>query len=154
MSQQAPPPPAGQYPGQGQPGQPYPGQPYPGQGQPGPAGYPYGSGGGGYPPAPPRKSNVGKIIGIIAGVFVAVIVAIFVLVMIFGTPSVTADQVEQQIAQQYGVDVAQVSCPSSLEGTVGATMTCTGNDGGTSSTLLVQVTSVEDDTVKFSITPQ
>jgi Domain of unknown function (DUF4333) len=151
MSQQAPPPPAG----------PFPGQPLPGQGQygqPGPAGYPYGSGGGGYPPPqqpqPPRKSKVGKVIGIVVGVFVALIVAIFVLVMVFGNPTVSAEQVEAQIAQQYGVDVSQVSCPGSLEGTVGATMTCTGTDAGTSSPLLVQVTGVDGDTVNFSITPQ
>jgi hypothetical protein len=151
MSQQAPPPPAGPFPGQQFPGQ----GPY---GQPGPTGYPYGSGGGGYPPPqqplPPRKSKAGKVIGIVAGVFVAFIVAIFVLVMAFGNPTVSAEQVEQQIAQQYGVDVSQVSCPASLEGTVGATMTCTGTDNGTSSPLLVQVTGVDGDTVNFSITPQ
>jgi hypothetical protein len=33
-------------------------------------------------------------------------------------------------------------------------MTCTGTDAGTSSTLLVQVTGVQGDTVNFSITPQ
>jgi hypothetical protein len=87
-------------------------------------------------------------------VFVALVVAVFVLVMAFGNPTVGPEQVEQQIAQQYGVDVSQVSCPASLEGTVGATMTCTGTDAGTSSTLLVQVTGVQGDTVNFSITPQ
>lgn len=131
-------------------GQPYPGQPYPGQ--PGPAGYPHGPGAGGYPP--PRTSRVGKIVGIVVGGFFALIAVIFVLVMIFGDPVVTAEQVEAQIATQYGVPVDQISCPSSLEGEVGVQMTCTGTDGGTSTPLLVQVTSVEGDTVNFDITPQ
>ncbi|WP_166659817.1 DUF4333 domain-containing protein [Actinomycetospora succinea] len=101
-----------------------------------------------------RKSKAPKIIGIVVGAFVAVVVGLFVLVMAFGNPVVTADQVEQQIAQQYGVAPSQVSCPSSLEGEVGATITCTGTDAGQTSTLLVQVTGVEGDTVNFSITPQ
>ncbi|MDD7921153.1 DUF4333 domain-containing protein [Actinomycetospora callitridis] len=145
MSQQAPPPPAGF---------PYPPMPQ------GPSGMPYGGpppgpGYGGYPPPPPvRKSSAGKIIGIVVGVFVAILVALFALAMVFGSPTVTADQVEQQIAQQYGVDASQVDCPSSLEGEVGATITCTGTDAGTTSTLLVRVTAVQGDTVNFDIIPQ
>lgn len=145
MSQQAPPPPAGF---------PYPSTPQ------GPAGPPYGGpppipGYGGYPPPPPvRRSRAPKIIGIVVGSLVAVVVALVALVMVFGSPVVTADQVEAQIAQQYGVAPTQVSCPSSLEGEVGAQITCTGTDAGEATTLLVQVTSVEGDTVNFSITPQ
>lgn len=145
MSQQAPPPPAGY---------PYPSVPPP------PAGVPYGGpppapGYGGYAPPPPvRRSSAGKVVGIVVGVLVAIVVGIFALVMAFGSPVVTADQVEQQIAQQYGVAPSQVSCPSSLEGEVGAQITCTGTDAGRTTTLLVQVTSVQGDTVNFSITPQ
>ncbi|MEJ2865100.1 DUF4333 domain-containing protein [Actinomycetospora flava] len=145
MSQQAPPPPAGY---------PYPPMPQ------GPAGMPYGGppsapGYGGYAPPPPApKSKVPKIIGIVVGVLVALAVGGFALLVAFGNPVVTADQVEAQIAQQYEVAPSQVSCPSSLEGEVGATITCTGTDAGQTTTLLVQVTSVEGETVKFSITPQ
>jgi hypothetical protein len=145
MTQQAPPPPAGY---------PYPPMPQ------GPAGLPYGGqppapGYGGYAPPPPvRKSSAGKIVGIVAGVFVAIIVAFFAYVIVFGNPVVSADQVETQIAQQYGVAPNQVSCPSSLEGEVGASITCTGTDAGQSTQLLVQVTGVEGDNVNFSITPQ
>lgn len=144
MSQQAPPPPVG-----------YSHPPMP----QGAAGMPYGGrpsapGYGGYAPPPPPKSKAPKIIGIVVGVFVAIVVALFALVMAFGNPVVTADQVEAQIAQQYEVAPSQVSCPSSLEGEVGATITCTGTDAGQTTTLLVQVTGVEGDTVNFSITPQ
>lgn len=142
MTQQAPPP-APSF-----PGQPYPGQPYAGQ----PVGYPQGYGAGG--PPPPRRSRAGKIIGVVVGGFFSLIAAIFVLVMIFGNPVVTADQVEEQIAQQYSLSPAEVSCPSSLEGSVGTQMTCTVTEDGTSQPLLVQVTSVDGSTVNFSMTPQ
>lgn len=145
MTQYAPPPSAGM---------PHPSMP------PGPTGMPYGGpppvgGYGGYPPPPPvRKSSAGKVVGILAGVFAAVVAAIFVFVMAFGAPVVTADQVEEQIAQQYGVAPDQVSCPSSLEGEVGAQITCTGTDAGQTTTLLVRVTGVQGDTVNFDIIPQ
>lgn len=145
MSQQAPPPPAG-----------FPHPPMP----PGPAGMPYGGpppapGYGGYPPPPPvRTSSVGKILGIVVVAVVALLAGLFALLVVFGSPTLTADQVEQQIAQQYGVDASQVSCPSSLEGEVGAQITCTGTDAGVTTPLLVQVTGVEGDVVNFSITPQ
>ena len=146
MSMQAPPPPAAQ---------PYGHDAY--GAQPPVPGY------GGYPPPmqpmppmapPPKRRSVGKIIGIVAGAFVAVMAALFVLVMVFGNPVITADQVEAQIAQQYGVAPSQVSCPSSLEGEVGATITCTGTENGQTVPLLVQVTAVDGDNVNFSITPQ
>ncbi|MDD7934437.1 DUF4333 domain-containing protein [Actinomycetospora straminea] len=101
-----------------------------------------------------RKSSVGKILGIVVVAIVALLAGLFALLVVFGNPSVTADQVEQQIAQQYGVEAGQVSCPSSLEGEVGATITCTGTDAGVTTPLLVQVTGVEGDVVNFSITPQ
>lgn len=145
MTQYAPPPSAGM---------PHPPMP------PGPSGMPYGGpapigGYGGYPPPPSvRKGGAGKVVGILAGVFAAVVAAIFVFVMAFGAPVVTADQVEEQIAQQYGVAPDQVSCPSSLEGEVGAQITCTGTDAGQTTTLLVRVTGVQGDTVNFDIIPQ
>ena len=145
MTQYAPPPPAGM---------PHPPMP------PGPAGMPHGGtpptpGYGSYPPQPPvRKGSAGKVVGIVVGALVAIVAGLFALVMVFGAPVVAADEVEEQIAQQYGVAPDQVSCPSSLEGEVGATITCTGTDAGQTTTLLVQVTGVRGDIVDFSITPQ
>jgi hypothetical protein len=101
-----------------------------------------------------RRSSGGKVIGIVVGVFAALVVAIFVLVMAFGTVTVTDDQVEAQIAQQFGLTPSQVSCPTSLEGTVGAQMTCTATEGGTPTPVLVEVTSVDGTTVNFTMTPQ
>jgi hypothetical protein len=145
MTQYAPPPAAG-----------HPQPPVP----PGPTGLPYG----GPPPAPGyvnyypqpsvRKSSAGKVIGIVAGVLVAVLAGIFVLVMAFGSPVVTDDRVEQEIVSQFGLAPGSVSCPSSLEGEVGAEMTCTATDGGVSTPVLVQVTGLEGDMVNFTMTPQ
>jgi hypothetical protein len=145
MTQYAPPPSAGM---------PHPQMP------PGPTGIPYGApppvqGYGGYPPQPPvRKSRAGRIVGIVVGVLGALVVGLFALVIAFGAPVVDGDDVEQQIAQQYGVAPDQVSCPSSLEGEVGAQITCTGTDAGQTTTLLVRVTGVQGDTVNFDIIPQ
>ncbi|PVY95883.1 DUF4333 domain-containing protein [Actinomycetospora cinnamomea] len=145
MTQYAPPPAAG-----------YPQPPMP----PGPAGMPYGGppgapAYGGYAPPPPeRKGGAGKIIGAVVATLVAVIAILAAIGFAMGPPVVAADQVELQIAQQYGVDATQVDCPSPLEGEVGARITCTGTDAGQTTTLLVQVTSVEGDTVNFTITPQ
>ena len=108
----------------------------------------------GYSPPPSRKSSAGKVVGIVLGVFVALIAAIFVLVMVFGTVTVTDGQVEQKIAQQFGYSPADVSCPSSLEGTVGAQMTCTATEGGVTTPVVVQVTGVDGTTVNFTMTPQ
>ncbi|MEJ2886346.1 DUF4333 domain-containing protein [Actinomycetospora aeridis] len=101
-----------------------------------------------------RKGSAGKVIGIVAAVAGALVVAFFAYVIVFGNPVVSADEVEYQIAQQYGVTPSQISCPSSLEGEVGAQITCTGTDAGQSTPLLVQVTGVDGDNVNFSITPQ
>ncbi len=145
MTQYAPPPSAGM---------PHPPMP------PGPAGIPYGApppvqGYRGDPPQPPvRKSRAGRIVGIVVGVLGALVVGLFALVIAFGAPVVDGDDVEQQIAQQYGVAPDQVSCPSSLEGEVGAQITCTGTDAGQTTTLLVRVTGVQGDTVNFDIIPQ
>jgi hypothetical protein len=144
MSQQAAMPPAG--------------YPYPPVSPP-PAGLPFGGpppapGHGGYAPPPLRKSSAGKVIGIVGGVLAAFVVGIFVLVMVVGTVTVTDRQVEQQIADQYGLTPSQVSCPSSLEGTVGTRMTCTANEGGVSTPVLVEVTGVDGTTVNFTMTPQ
>jgi hypothetical protein len=145
MTQQVTPPPAG-----------YPYPPMP----PGPAGMSWGGpppapGFGDFPPPPPvRKRSAGKVIGIVVGVFVATVVGIFVLVMAFGTVTVTDDQVEQQIAQQFGLTPSQVSCPSSLEGDVGEQMTCTASEGGVQTPVLVEVTGVDGTTVNFTMTPQ
>jgi hypothetical protein len=134
------------------------GYPYPPMSPP-PAGLPAGwqppaPGYGGYAPPPPRKSSAGKVIGIVVGVFAALVVGVFVLVMVFGTVTVTDGQVEQKIADQYGLTPSQVSCPSSLEGTVGTQMTCTANDGGVSTPVLVEVTGVDGTNVNFTMTPQ
>jgi hypothetical protein len=126
---------------------------------PPPAGLPFGGlppapGYGGYAPPPPRKSSAGKVVGIVAGVFAALVAGVFVLVMVFGTVTVTDRQVEQEIADQYGLTASQVSCPSSLEGTVGTRMTCTATEGGTPTPVLVEVTGVDGTTVNFTMTPQ
>lgn len=145
MTQHAPPPPAG-----------LPRPPMP----PGPAGMPYGGpppvqGYGGYSPPPPvRRGRAGRIAGIVVGVLGALVVGLFALVIAFGTPVVEGDDVEQQIASEFGLAPGSVSCPDSLEGEVGAQMTCTATDGGTSAPVLVQVTSVEGDTVNFTMTVQ
>jgi Domain of unknown function (DUF4333) len=145
MTQYAPPPPAGM---------PYPSMP------PGPAGMSYGGpppvmGYGGYSPPPPvRRSHAGRIAGVVVGVLVVLVVGFFAFVMAFGAPVVTDDQVEQQITNEFGLAPGSVSCPNSLEGEVGAQMTCTATDGGTSAPVLVQVTSVEGDTVNFTMTVQ
>lgn len=145
MTQYAPPPPAGM---------PYPPMP------PGPNGMPYGGpppvqGYGGYSPPPPvRKSHAGRIAGIVVGVLVVLVVAFFAFVMAFGAPVVDGDDVEQKITSEFGLAPGSVSCPDSLEGEVGAQITCTATDAGTSAPVLVQVTSVEGDTVNFTMTVQ
>lgn len=145
MTQYAPPPTAG-----------YSQRPVP----PAPAGMPFGGpapapGYGGYAPPPPmRKSAAGKVIGIVAGVLTALLAGVFVLAMVFGTTVVTDDQVEQQIVTQFGLAPGSASCPSSLEGEVGAQMTCTATDGGVATPVLVEVTSVDGDMVNFTMTPQ
>ncbi|HSK61286.1 MAG TPA: DUF4333 domain-containing protein [Actinomycetospora sp.] len=88
------------------------------------------------------------------GAFVVLVVGLFALVVAFGAPVVTGDQVEQQIASEFGLTPGSVSCPDSLEGEVGAQITCTATDGGASAPVLVQVTSVEGDTVNFTMTVQ
>ncbi|GLZ46335.1 hypothetical protein Acsp06_25200 [Actinomycetospora sp. NBRC 106375] len=148
MSQQAPPPPYG-----------YPHPPVP----QGPAGLPSGPpppapGYGGYAPPPPRKSQVGKIVAIVVGAVAVLFVGLLVLGALAGPRQVSTQQIEQQITeqyqQQYGYDASQVRCPSSLDAEVGATTTCSGPIDGTPTTLLVKVTSVQDGTVNFDITPQ
>jgi hypothetical protein len=44
-----------------------------------------------------------------------------------------------------------VACPGDLAGTVGTTMTCSVTKDGTTSEVLLSVTSVEGDTVNFDI---
>jgi hypothetical protein len=145
MTQYAPPPPAGM---------PHPPMP------PGPAGMPSGfpppvQGYGGYSPPPPvRTRRAGRVAGIVAAVLGLLVAGFVVLVAVFGAPVVDGDDVEQKIASEFGLTPGSVSCPGTLAGEVGAQITCTATDGGTSAPVLVQVTGVEGDTVNFTMTVQ
>jgi hypothetical protein len=93
-------------------------------------------------------------VGIVLGVFAALLAGIVVLLVAFGAVTVTDRQVEDKIASQFGYSPAEVSCPSSLEGTVGAQMTCTATAGGVTTPVVVRVTGVDGTTVNFTMTPQ
>lgn len=73
-----------------------------------------------------------------------------------GPPTVTASSVEQQITTQLTAKVGQspksVTCPGSMQGTVGQSMTCTltANDGSTVP-VVVTVTSVSGINVHLHI---
>ena len=70
--------------------------------------------------------------------------------------SVSADDVEEQIAQQLenvGMPADEVNCPDSLPAEVDAEMECTATTGGEEATYKVKVTSVENNTVNFDILP-
>lgn len=71
-----------------------------------------------------------------------------------GGPSVSADELEKQVAaeleEEIGRDPGDVSCPDSLDGEVDATTTCTLTDAGTEYDVEVTVTEVTDDKVLFN----
>lgn len=64
-----------------------------------------------------------------------------------------ADQVSSLIADQTGTTPDSVSCPDDLKAEEGATTRCTATSGDASGEVEVEVTSVEDGTASFSITP-
>lgn len=71
------------------------------------------------------------------------------------TPKVAKADVEQQIStkltEQVGTTPEKIECPGDLEGKVGTTMTCVLTHQGESLDVNVNVTSVENNTVKFDI---
>ncbi|MDN5727249.1 MAG: DUF4333 domain-containing protein [Propionibacteriales bacterium] len=71
------------------------------------------------------------------------------------TPKVTKADVEQQIStqlqQQVGTTPEKIECPGDLEGKVGTTMTCKLTHQGQSLDVNLNVTAVENNTVKFDI---
>ncbi|NLT30456.1 MAG: DUF4333 domain-containing protein [Propionibacterium sp.] len=90
--------------------------------------------------------------------FVAPVLAVIVALGLAGCQaSVSAGDVEEQIKQQLAAypELApdEVECPESLPAEVGAEMTCTATKDGQETQYKVVVTSVEDNTVNFSIEP-
>lgn len=73
-----------------------------------------------------------------------------------GSNSLTADQVSTEITEQLAAQFdrsPEVDCPGSLEGEVGATMTCTlfDDEFGEEYEVYVEVTSVEGGKINFSV---
>ncbi|NKZ04073.1 DUF4333 domain-containing protein [Actinomadura latina] len=76
-----------------------------------------------------------------------------------GTKTVSAAKVENQIVAKFsqpfddgGIGPATAECPADLKGEVGATIECTVQDGnGRDYPLIVTVTSVEGDQVRFTM---
>lgn len=68
-----------------------------------------------------------------------------------GSKTVSASDVEDQIASQATQTPDDVSCPDDLEAKVDATLTCTATFEGTTYEIKVTVTSVDNGDVKFSI---
>jgi hypothetical protein len=60
-------------------------------------------------------------------------------------------QVTDQLAAQTGTTPDSVTCPGDLAATVGTSMRCTLAKGGSTIGVTVAVTSVDNDTAKFSI---
>ncbi|QWC85956.1 DUF4333 domain-containing protein [Nocardioidaceae bacterium] len=60
-------------------------------------------------------------------------------------------QVSSQLARQVGQEPDSVDCPGDLAAEVGAETTCVLGAGGETIDVMVQVTSVEGDTVRFAI---
>lgn len=86
---------------------------------------------------------------------VAGLAAVTLLLSGCGTPSVSQDQLEEKIKTQLTAQVGQapdsIECPGDLKGEVGATQRCVLAAGGTKYGVTVTVTSVEGNTVNFSI---
>ena len=80
----------------------------------------------------------------------AVGAAVLALVALAGCGKVaTNDSVEEQITSQLGTDSAD--CPSDLKGEVGQSVVCTGTKGEDRFDVRVTVTSVEGETINFTI---
>lgn len=61
--------------------------------------------------------------------------------------SATEASVEEQLRSQLGVE--SVDCPGDLDGTVGATLTCTATEATGTVEVLVTVTSIQGDDINF-----
>ncbi|HVL85186.1 MAG TPA: DUF4333 domain-containing protein [Pseudonocardia sp.] len=80
----------------------------------------------------------------------AALAAAALTVALSGCSTVAEEEtVEDQIRNAFGAE--SVDCPSDLDGTVGATLTCSATTGGETADVVVTVTFVEGETINFDM---